>query len=93
MMFVITHKTKDYGMKYVVREHTASYPVAIPLAVCNTLKEARHVIKLVAPTLERLPRTEHDDTVIVESWAPPDIVQAALISEPPPNCSRPPSSR
>jgi hypothetical protein len=67
-LFVITHGTKDYGDAFVVREHRNGVALVRPLDVCGTLEEARGVIENVATSLVHLPRCDHDDSVIVESW-------------------------
>lgn len=69
--FVITHKTADYGEKYVLREFTVGPEAGRqgvarePTCVADTLDLAR---KEVRPGMQRVPRCEHDDTVIVEMW-------------------------
>jgi len=70
-VYVITHGTRDYGDKFVVRRQTIVdgdlLPDALPTGVEDTLKAARtHV-----PTESRsrcFPRNQHDDPVIREWW-------------------------
>lgn len=66
-LFVITHKTRDYGLAFVVREWRDGIPCAA-LSVTDTLEEARGAIESHLPSLCRLERSEFDDPVIVESW-------------------------
>ena len=68
--YAITHKTKDYGDKYVVRKHyitpgKGDHCDQDPVAVKTELEEARTFIPV---DCMRLPLTPYDDPVIVESW-------------------------
>lgn len=69
LCYVITHKTKDFGDKYVVRisRITAGsvIPDKEPHAVCDSLESARAA---VPPGLMLFPRDAKDDPVIVENW-------------------------
>jgi hypothetical protein len=76
-LFVITHDTKDYGERYVVREHRIHDVnsqredhriMLVPLAVCSSLEEARGAVEEHTPSLVRFDRCRWDDDVIVESW-------------------------
>lgn len=71
-IFTITTKTTDFGPKYVVRERrirNGSIFVAIePLAVEETLDDARAALLRVHPGLANVGRAQEDDPVIVESW-------------------------
>jgi len=68
-LYVITTRTKDYGDKYVLRAHTVtpsgSFPEAIPIAVVDTIEEAREHVPFGCMNLGR---DEQDDPVIVETW-------------------------
>lgn len=72
-IFVITHGTKDYGDRYVVREHRGILANIVPLAVCGSLEEARGAIEEHSPSLVRLDRIASDDPVIVESWCTAEV--------------------
>lgn len=67
--YVITHKTKDFGDKYVVRitEVCQGKLTVRPdtVAVVDTLLEARAAIP---PNLTHFPRVRADDPVVVETW-------------------------
>lgn len=69
VMWTITYNTADFPGRYVVRGHDigagASRPHAMPLAVCDTLEQARAE---VPPGLLCTARDPSDDPVIVESW-------------------------
>lgn len=67
--FCITRGTRDYGDKYVVREWRGSVAAVVPLAVADSLEEARGAVEEYTPSLCRVERREWDDLVIVESWA------------------------
>lgn len=71
-MFVITTGTKDYGERFVVREHRIGAEgvkvAAFPLAVVDTLESARVALHRSQPGLVCLGRDPSDDPVIVESW-------------------------
>lgn len=89
LLYVITTKTKDYGDKFVVRKHEGQRRDVVPLAVCESLDEARLAIvnackklpdgleaRMYGGTLfEKLDRIPADDAVIVESWGPSDYVR------------------
>lgn len=72
----MTTGTKDYGDRFVVREHVGFFRDPTPLAVVGTLEEARGAIEEHTPSLVRLPRVKYDDKVIVESWG-----EAAYVNE------------
>jgi hypothetical protein len=79
-LFVITHGTKDYGDKYVVRENLDG--VGTPLAiVCSSLEEARGAVEEHNPSLVRLEPCEFDDPVIVESWGSAADVEACRVTQ------------
>lgn len=69
-MFVITHRTRDYGDAFVVRRWIivpngfAAADVE-PHAVCGSLEAARLE---VPPGLVNIGRADDDDPVIVEVW-------------------------
>lgn len=69
--FVITHKTADYGDRFVLREFVVGPApgqqgaAREPTCVAETLELAR---KEVRPGMQRVPRCENDDPVIVEMW-------------------------
>lgn len=68
IFWVITHDTKDYGDKFVVRRETAAVAqlfIERACEVCDTLDEAR---SKVPAGLTRMPHSLADDPVIVESW-------------------------
>jgi len=79
--FVITHGTKDYGDKFVVREHRGTVPELEPLAVVDSLEEARGAIEEYSPSLCRVDRCEWDDSVIVESWASAEDAETMRVLE------------
>lgn len=75
-MFVVTHRTKDYGDRFVVREHVLKLgasrhdragfvPLLAPRAVVDSIEEARAAIPR---GLALLPPARDDDAVIVEWW-------------------------
>jgi len=70
-VYTITTNTKDYGQRFVVRVHrvikgtTEPRADAEPLAVAETLEQARHALP---DGLFNLGRDPQDDPVIVESW-------------------------
>lgn len=72
-LFVITHNTKDFGDKFVVRGRSISRgidePDAEPTAVCDNLEEARDVCKAHPSVSTNIGRSVSDDPVIIESWA------------------------
>jgi len=79
-LFVITTKTKDYGEKFVVREHfwigRSHTARAKPLAVVDGLVEARKAItKAMGRDLLMLDRQRGDDPVVVESWGSPLVIR------------------
>lgn len=67
-ILVITTDTKDFGTLFVVREHVDGVPTVRPIAVCETLEEARGAVEEDTASLVCLPRADWDDRVIVESW-------------------------
>lgn len=82
--FVITHRTRDYGEHFVVREHRVAKPGAkapdgfacvVPPNIFVSLCPTAVVLTLekaraaVPVGLMLLPRADGDDPVIVESWA------------------------
>lgn len=67
-IFVITHKTKDFGELYVIRKHEISPGETHPtdeFKTANSLEEARN---LIPEGKVCLARDVNDDPVIVESW-------------------------
>ena len=74
-LFVITRGTKDFGDKFVVREHRGQLASLDPLAVVDSLEEARGAIEEASPSLVRLPPHEMDDPVILESWGSKEDVE------------------
>lgn len=68
-LYAITHKTSDYGDKFVVRIFDIGpglyAPRREPFALEDTLEAARAKLP---KGLQRLPRDQNDDPVIVESW-------------------------
>lgn len=67
-MWVITHKTKDFGDKYVARPHAVGVKTVTPLnkyLLADTLEEIR---EMLPPGLVCMPRQPEDDPVIVETW-------------------------
>jgi hypothetical protein len=68
VFYVITHDTKDYGEKHVVRRHThvdGKLVTERPCQLCDTLVEAREKVPVGRTWV---PRDVQDDPVIVESW-------------------------
>lgn len=69
LCYVITHRTKDFGDKYLVRIHRLTAGSVIPdeksHAVCDTLEAARATLP---SNLMLFPRFPEDDPVIVENW-------------------------
>jgi hypothetical protein len=70
-VYVITHGTKDYGDKFVVRRQTMVdgdlLPDALPLAVEDKLDLARAHVPTESRS-RRFPAHSHDDPVIKEWW-------------------------
>lgn len=75
-MFVVTHRTKDYGERFVVREHVLKLgadrrdragfvPLLAPRVVVDFLEAARAAIP---SGLACVPRSDDDDPVVVEWW-------------------------
>jgi len=74
-LFTITHRTKDYGERFVVREHRVMLTGgpdhgtilvgATPVAVADDLEAAR---RSIPRGLYNVGRDVADDPVIVESW-------------------------
>ena len=78
-LYVITTGTKDYGDAFVVREHEDGEAYVQPVAVCESLEAARGAVEERRASLVRLPRSEFDDQVIVESWGEPADVERCLM--------------
>lgn len=81
-LYVITHRTKDYGERFVVRRQllpvdgSPGLAAAIPLAVVDSLELARAAIP---PSHSwRVERVAEDDVVIVESWTASLAYHAAI---------------
>ena len=67
-MFVIYHDPKDYPGKFVTRRwfvHNHMDPDLLPMAVADSIFEARAVLPSGLVKMNRIPG---DDPVIVESW-------------------------
>ena len=68
-LWVITHKTSDYGERYVLRMHLLTRSGHVidknPVAIESTLEDIR---KWVLPGMTCVPRDPADDPVIVETW-------------------------
>lgn len=69
VFWVVTHNTKDYGDRYVLRRQAPGkgvlYVEREPVLVSDHLTEIRAEVPL---GLQLLPRSDQDDPVIVESW-------------------------
>jgi hypothetical protein len=75
--WVITHGTRDYGDRFVVRIHLNGVPAREPVGICDTIEEAQLLVETSSSyplvCLERFPE---DDPVIMESWASKTAVEA-----------------
>jgi hypothetical protein len=77
-MYVITHNTSDYGLKFVVRHHVVvggkHLAQTEPHAVMDTLQGARNVIpkeyQFAVPMLEGM-----EDPVLVEAWSTTELTK------------------
>ncbi len=71
-LYQIFYQPRDYPNHYVVRRFAIrrgspdAIPDAQPWAVVDTLDEARETVPFEADF--RMPREEHDDRGIVETW-------------------------
>jgi hypothetical protein len=71
-ILTVYENPSDYPGKIVVRVAVitggGARPMPLPLAVCDTLDEARASIEEHHPGLIRMHRMPGDDPVIVETW-------------------------
>jgi len=72
-MYVVYRNPSDYPDKFVVRHYVVISGAVLvedgpPMAVVDTLEDARGSIATTAGELVRLPRHKDDDPVIVEVW-------------------------
>jgi hypothetical protein len=71
-IFTVFENPSDYPGKFVIRESRITTAGALlapmPLAICDTLEQARASIAEHHPGLIRMHRMPGDDPVIVEVW-------------------------
>lgn len=64
-MWAVYENPSDFPDKFVVRRWAGKHPDSEPLAVANTLEEARAA---VPKGLQNIGRMRDDDPVLVEVW-------------------------
>jgi len=73
-IFTVYKNPRDYPGRFVVRRFEVSVasveplPVAVPVAVVDTLAEARMAIRRAHPCAACMARADSDEPQIVESW-------------------------
>lgn len=71
-MYVVTNNPSDFPDHVVVRKHYVGPVERVvdpdPMIVAPELDVARELLHAVVPGLHVIPRSRHDDPVIVETW-------------------------
>lgn len=67
-VFCVYENPADHPGKFVVRRWVGMDPDREPVAIAETLEQARADLKKLNPFLVRLERHPSDDPVILETW-------------------------